>query len=215
MKKAINNYLNQYKEVYNKELFLDNSVKIKKKPVFLQEYYNEIKDCLKCDLGKTRKNFVFGVGNPNSNIVFVGEAPGKNEDLIGEPFVGRSGKLLDKILGAVNLSRDKVFILNVIKCRPPENRAPNSSEIEKCEPYLKKQLKIIKPKLIVALGRVSAMTLLKTKESLGDMRNKIHKYENIDLMVTYHPAALLRNPNLKGSAWEDFKYIKKEYIDVK
>ena len=214
MKKAINNYLNQYKEIYNKELFFDDSNEAQNSSNSLQDYYHEIKNCVKCQLSKNRKNFVFGVGNPNSDIVFVGEAPGKNEDLIGEPFVGRSGKLLDKILGAVNLSRDKVFILNVVKCRPPENRAPNSSEIDKCEPYLKKQLKIIKPKLIVALGRVSAMTLLKTKESLGDMRNKIHKYENVDLLVTYHPAALLRNPNLKGAAWEDFKYIKKEYLDV-
>ena len=217
MKKVINNYLNQYKEVFSEELYFEKSIEnsndVSKSSDQLQKYYNKIKNCMICPLGKSRKNFVFGVGNPNSDIVFVGEAPGKNEDLLGEPFVGRGGKLLDKILAAINLSRDKVFILNVLKCRPPENRDPKSDEIEKCEPYLKKQLKIIKPKLIVTLGRISAMTLLKTKDSLGNMRNKIHKYENIDLLVTYHPAALLRNPNLKGAAWEDFKFIKKEYLN--
>ena len=121
---------------------------------------------MKCALGKNRKNFVFGMGNPNSDIVFVGEAPGKNEDLKGIPFVGRGGQLLDKILVAVNLTRKDVYILNVLKCRPPENRDPLQEEIDKCEPYLKKQLSLIKPKLIVSLGRISAMTLLKSKDSL-------------------------------------------------
>jgi len=217
MKKVINNYLNQHKEMYGEELYINNSKDTQSKNYDhseqLKKYYDEIKNCMICPLGKKRTNFVFGVGNPNSDIVFVGEAPGKNEDLIGKPFVGRGGKLLDKILGAINLSREKVFILNVLKCRPPDNRDPNSEEIEKCEPYLKKQLKIIKPKLIVSLGRISAMTLLRSKDSLANMRNKIHKYENIDLLVTYHPAALLRNPNLKGAAWDDFKFIKKEYLD--
>ena len=138
---------------------------------------------------------------------------GKNEDLQGEPFVGRGGKLLDKILEAINLNRKKVFILNVLKCRPPENRDPKPQEILECEPYLKKQLQLINPKLIVALGRIAAMTLLRTKDSLTNMRNKIHKYENIDLIVTYHPAALLRNPNFKKPTWEDFKLIRDKYIN--
>ena len=165
-------------------------------------------------MSETRTKLVFGSGNPNADIVFVGEAPGKNEDLIGEPFVGRGGKLLDKILDSINLNREKVFILNVLKCRPPQNRDPKPNEIEKCEPYLKKQLEIINPKLIVALGRVSAMTLLKVKDSLTNMRNKIHKYEGIDLIVTYHPAALLRNPNFKRPTWEDFKLIRDKYLDA-
>ena len=180
----------------------------------LDEYLNSIKDCLECPLGKTRKNIVLGMGDPNADIVFVGEAPGKEEDLQGLPFVGRSGKLLDKMLSSINLSRDDVYILNVLKCRPPDNRDPSKMEIEKCEPYLKKQLKIIKPKLIVALGRISAMTILRTKESLTNMRNQIFDYEGIDFLVTYHPAALLRNPNFKKYAWEDFKLIRDKYSNV-
>ena len=155
------------------------------------------------------------MGNPNADIVFVGEAPGKNEDLQGKPFVGRGGQLLDKILSAIDLNRSKVYILNVLKCRPPENRNPLPKEIEECEPYLVRQLKLIKPKLIVALGRISAMTLLKNKDSLTNMRGKIHKYEGIDLIVTYHPAALLRNPNFKKPTWEDFKLIRDKYLNGK
>ena len=190
----------------NDKIFPDNN---------LDSFYNEIKNCTKCSLSKSRTQLVFGIGNPNADIVIVGEAPGKNEDLTGEPFVGRGGKLLDKILNSINLNREKVFILNVLKCRPPENRDPKPDEIEKCEPYLKKQLEIIKPKLIIALGRISAMTLLKVKDSLTNMRNKIHKYEGVDLIVTYHPAALLRNPNFKRPTWEDFKLIRDKYLDGK
>ena len=208
----LNKYLIQTKEIFGDELFINSNQKNNQSSK-LSKYYDSIKNCLNCSLGKTRTNFVFGSGNPNSNIVFVGEAPGKNEDLEGKPFVGRSGKLLDKILHAINLSRNDVYILNVIKCKPPENRNPNAQEIEECEPYLKEQLNIIKPKLIVALGRVSAMTLLQTKESLLNLRNKIHQYEGIDFLVTYHPAALLRNPNLKKFAWDDFKMIKNNYLN--
>ena len=214
MNKKIKSYLNQYRDMYGNQIYLnmetqktENYNKNK-----LNEYFSSINNCMKCSLGKNRKNFVFGMGNPDSNIVFVGEAPGKEEDLQGLPFVGRSGKLLDKILAAINLTRDDVYILNVLKCRPPENRDPSREEIELCEQYLKEQLRIIKPKLIVALGRISAMTLLKTKTSLSDLRNSIHKYEDIDFLVTYHPAALLRNPNLKKFAWEDFKLIRDKYI---
>ena len=203
-------YLNQYKEMYDKTLVLNSSNN--QPSTILNSFYNEIKDCNKCSLSKSRTNLVFGTGNPNADIVIVGEAPGQNEDLEGKPFIGRGGQLLDKILAAINLSREDVFILNVLKCRPPENRDPKSSEIDKCEPYLKKQLEIINPKLIIALGRISAMTLLKVKESLTNMRNKVHKYEGIDLIVTYHPAALLRNPNFKKPTWEDFKFIRDNYL---
>ena len=216
-KNDIYKYLNLYRDLYGDNIYLDSNVSEDMsidKSNKLDEYLNSIKDCLECPLGKTRKNIVLGMGDPNADIVFVGEAPGKQEDLQGLPFVGRSGKLLDKMLFSINLSRDDVYILNVLKCRPPDNRDPSKIEIEKCEPYLKKQLKIIKPKLIVALGRISAMTILRTKESLTNMRNQIFDYEGIDFLVTYHPAALLRNPNFKKYAWEDFKLIRDKYSNV-
>ena len=204
-------YLEQYKDIYDSKIILNDKINSDNS---LDLFYREIKDCTKCSLSKSRTNLVFGVGNPKADIVLVGEAPGKNEDLQGEPFIGRGGKLLDKILEAINLNRKKVFILNVLKCRPPENRDPKPQEILECEPHLKKQLELINPKLIVALGRIAAMTLLKTKDSLTNMRNKIHKYEKIDLIVTYHPAALLRNPNFKKPTWEDFKLIRNNYLNV-
>ena len=214
-KNDIYKYLTLYQDLYGDNIYLESirDTYIDKKNE-LNDYLESIKDCLACPLGKTRRNIVLGMGNPKADIVFVGEAPGKEEDLQGLPFVGRSGKLLDKMLAAINLSRDDIYILNVLKCRPPDNRDPAQLEIEKCEPYLKKQLEIIKPKLIVALGRISAMTLLRTKESLSDMRNNIFNYEGIDFLVTYHPAALLRNPNFKKYAWEDFKLIRDKYSNA-
>ena len=178
----------------------------------LESFNKSICECLKCELGNTRTNFVFGVGNPHAKIVFVGEAPGEKEDLKGEPFVGRAGQLLDKILAAIDLTREDIYICNVIKCRPPQNRDPLPSEVELCEPYLKTQLSLINPTLIVALGRIAACTILKTKEPLKNLRNKIFKYEGIDLLVTYHPAALLRNPNFKKPTWEDFQMIRDQYL---
>ena len=216
-KNDIYKYLTLYRDLYGDNIY-SNSRMIKNNSIDrtneLHDYLNSIKDCLECPLGKMRKNIVLGMGNPNADIVFVGEAPGKEEDLQGLPFVGRSGKLLDKMLASIKLSRKDVYILNVLKCRPPENRDPSKEEIGKCEPYLKKQLEIIKPKLIVALGRISAMTILRSKESLTNMRNKIFDYEGIDFLVTYHPAALLRNPNFKKYAWEDFKLIRDKYSHV-
>ena len=215
----IKSYLNQQQDLYGDSLYIAPKV-LENSEVIVEEggndltaFYHLIKNCLKCDLGNSRKNFVFGVGNPEADIVFVGEAPGKNEDLQGEPFVGRAGKLLNDILAAIELSRDDVFILNVLKCRPPQNREPLTSEIEECEPFLKKQLEIIKPKLIVALGRIAGNTLLRTEQTLGNLRNEIHKYDGIDLVVTYHPAALLRNPQLKRPTWEDFKMISNNYLN--
>ena len=178
----------------------------------LESFNLSICQCQKCPLGGTRTNFVFGVGNPKADIVFVGEAPGEKEDLAGEPFVGRAGKLLDKILTAIDLSRNDVYICNVLKCRPPKNRDPLPSEVNLCEPYLKTQLSLINPKLIVALGRIAACTILRTKEPLKKLRNRTFKYEGIDLLVTYHPAALLRNPNFKIPAWEDFQLIRDKYL---
>ena len=207
-------YLDQKRILYGNKIFLDTQTVIEsvQNVESLESFKNSICECLKCELGFTRTNFVFGVGNPNADIVFVGEAPGEKEDLIGEPFVGRAGKLLDKILAAINLSREDIYICNVIKCRPPQNRDPLPKEVDLCEPYLKTQLSLINPKLIVALGRIAACTILRTKEPLKNLRNKIFKYEGIDLVVTYHPAALLRNPNFKKPAWEDFQMIRDKYL---
>ena len=207
-------YLDQTRELYGNNLFIDGKTEMN--PVqdvdSLESFRESICKCNKCPLSNTRTNFVFGVGNPNSDIVFVGEAPGEKEDLIGEPFVGRAGKLLDRMLSAIDLTRQEIYICNVLKCRPPKNRDPLPSEVDLCEPYLKTQLSIINPKLIVALGRVSACTILKTKEPLKNLRNQIFQYEGIDLFVTYHPAALLRNPNFKKPAWEDFQLIQDRYL---
>ncbi len=175
----------------------------------LKSYESEISHCLKCNLGSTRTNFVFGVGDPNANLLLVGEAPGAEEDKQGFPFVGRAGKLLDKILAAIDRSREKdVYICNVLKCRPPENRDPLPSEVELCEPYLINQIKLINPVLIVALGRVAGKTLLKRDEPLKNLRGEIHDYHGTPLIVTYHPAALLRNQGFKKPTWEDFKWIR-------
>ncbi len=177
----------------------------------LSVFNDAIKNCMSCPLGASRNSFVFGAGNPNADLMFVGEAPGEREDMEGVPFVGRAGKLLDDILKAIDLSRDDVFIANVLKCRPPNNRDPKKDEIEACEPYLIKQIELIKPKLLVALGRISAMTLLRKKDSLTAMRGQVFNYHGTDLVVTYHPAALLRNPNWKRPAWEDFQKIRDMY----
>ena len=169
----------------------------------LDDLNGQICTCRKCPLGETRNSFVFGVGNPQADVVLIGEAPGAEEDKQGFPFVGRAGQLLDKILEAIGWSRDDVYICNILKCRPPNNRDPLSSEVELCEPYLHRQLEIIRPKAILALGRISAQTLLRTNDSLTKLRASVHRYHGIPLMVTYHPAALLRNPNWKRPTWED------------
>ena len=207
-------YLDQTRVLYGNHVFLDGqTVKNAVQDIDdLESLNSSICQCHKCPLGDTRTNFVFGVGNPKADIVFVGEAPGEKEDLEGEPFVGRAGKLLDKILTAIDLSRNDVYICNVLKCRPPKNRDPLPSEVNLCEPYLKTQLSLINPKLIVALGRIAACTILRTKEPLKNLRNRIFKYEGIDFLVTYHPAALLRNPNFKIPAWKDFQLIRDKYL---
>ncbi len=183
-------------------------------PNELAAFDAEIRDCQKCALGATRTNFVFGVGNPAADLVFVGEAPGKQEDLQGEPFVGRAGQLLDRMLAAIELSRQEVYILNVLKCRPPGNRDPEPAEVAQCQPNLNRQLSIIRPKLIVALGRVAAKTLLKVEDTLKNMRVQVFNYEGIELRVTYHPAALLRNSGFKPNAWVDFQAVRDRYREL-
>ncbi len=166
-----------------------------------------IGDCKRCKLSKTRQNIVFGAGNPNAKLVFVGEAPGADEDEQGLPFVGRAGKLLTKMIEAMGYTRDQVYICNVIKCRPPENRNPEADEVDACEPFLKKQLALIQPEVIVALGRYACQSLLKFEGALSTVRGEWSKYEGIDLMPTFHPAYLLRNPPKKKEAWEDLQKV--------
>jgi DNA polymerase len=182
----------------------------------LDELMNKIKDCQKCPLGITRTKFVFGEGNPNADIMVIGEAPGADEDLQGLPFVGRAGQLLTKILESVGFRRQDVFIGNINKCRPPGNRVPSKNEVEACEPFLLKQIELIKPKFILALGLTAANTLMKSNYKMGDIRGKLFNYNGIQTLVTYHPAALLRNPNWKKPVWEDMKLLRKlydEYIE--
>ena len=174
----------------------------------LLELDARVRACTECDLHQGRKNTVFGKGNPATRVMFIGEGPGREEDLKGEPFVGRSGQLLTKMIAAIDLERADVYITNIVKCRPPENRDPQESEVRCCEQYLAAQIDLIKPRIICALGRVAAHWLLKTKESLSALRNSDNSYHETPVLVTYHPAALLRNPNLKKGAWEDFKRLR-------
>jgi|UniRef100_A0A7V3E6E5 DNA polymerase len=180
----------------------------------LDELNNLIKNCTKCDLHKNRNNFVFGSGNPNAKVMVIGEGPGAEEDKQGLPFVGRAGQLLTDILKAIKFERDEVYISNIVKCRPPENRTPLPEEMETCIPYLKKQISLIQPKMILCLGLTAAKGLLRKKESLTALRGKFFEYEGIKVMVTFHPAALLRNPNWKRDCWEDVKKFRKMYDEI-
>jgi len=177
----------------------------------VEELDANINTCKKCALGSTRLKFVFGVGNPNADLMLIGEAPGADEDKQGIPFVGRAGKLLNDILKAIEFERDDIYIANILKCRPPNNRDPLPSERETCSPYLYKQIELIKPKIILCLGRISANVLLNNKESLTRMRGEVYDFAASKLMVTYHPAALLRNPNWKRGCWEDVQKVRKLY----
>ena len=166
--------------------------------------------CERCELHATRNTVVFGTGNENANLMFAGEAPGADEDQQGEPFVGRAGQLLTKIIEAMGLTRDEVYIANVIKCRPPGNRNPKPIEIETCEPFLLKQVELIQPKVICALGSFAAQALLHTDETISRLRGRFHDYHGAKLMPTYHPAFLLRNPQSKKEVWEDMKKVMAE-----
>ncbi|MBN2515319.1 MAG: uracil-DNA glycosylase [Deltaproteobacteria bacterium] len=178
--------------------------------VTLDDVRRELGDCRRCGLYQGRKNIVFGEGNHTAELVFVGEAPGQQEDIQGNPFVGRAGQLLTRIIEAMGLARKDVYICNILKCRPPGNRNPKPDEISVCEPFLIKQLEIIQPKVICALGTFAARTLLKTDVPISLLRGKFHLYQGIKLMPTYHPAYLLRNPGAKKQVWEDVQMIMKE-----
>jgi len=233
-KKQITEALKDQKEIFGDELFMTKSkktktpykskkVKVNEQDLFptekevwetaatLDELETKINNCTNCVLHKGRNKFVFGSGNPNADVMVVGEGPGAEEDKQGLPFVGRAGKLLTDILKAINFERDDVYIANIVKCRPPDNRTPLPDEMETCLPYLKKQIELIKPKLILCLGLTAAKGLLNKRDSLTSMRGKVFEFENAKVMITYHPAALLRNPNWKRPCWEDLQKFKQLY----
>ena len=194
------------------DFFADNSKPLQAKS--LEELRAAIGDCQRCKLCSGRTNLVFGVGNPKAKLMFVGEGPGRDEDLQGEPFVGRAGQLLtDIITKGMGLKREDVYIANVVKCRPPENRNPEPDEVATCEPFLKKQIDLIRPKIIVGLGKFAVQTLLQSKVPITKVRGNWHSYHGIKLMPTFHPAYLLRNPADKKLVWEDIKKVIKELRD--
>jgi DNA polymerase len=178
-------------------------------PDSLERIRQDLGDCRRCPLYGTRKQIVFGTGNPKARLVFVGEAPGYDEDRQGLPFVGAAGQLLTKIIHAMNLSREQVYICNIVKCRPPNNRDPQPDEIRSCLPYLHRQLAVIQPEVICALGKFAAQTLVGSQEPISKLRGRFYAYRGIPLMPTYHPAYLLRNPQGKRHVWEDIQEIMK------
>jgi DNA polymerase len=175
----------------------------------LAEIASLVADCTKCKLCEARTNTVPGEGPTDARLVVVGEGPGRTEDETGRPFVGKAGELLTKILGAIDFPREQVFICNVVKCRPPENRLPQYDEIAACVPYLFRQIEMLKPTVILAMGGTAAQTMLNTKQSLGALRNQVHRFRGIPVIVTYHPAALLRNPNWKRPTWDDVRIARR------
>lgn len=224
IRENLKRYLGFRRAVYSKDLpfsteglNLDQKFNFKTEEAFikkqdeilsLEQLEEAVRNCKKCELHRSRKNPVFGTGSDKKKLVIIGEAPGKDEDESGEPFVGRAGQLLTKMLTAIDIDRNDVFICNVLKCRPPENRDPKPEEIAKCSYYLDRQLEILKPDYILALGRIAALRLLNIQLPMKELRESIHKYKQIPVLVTYHPSALLRNPNWKYPAWEDLKKLK-------
>jgi len=187
---------------------------IQDKPAALKAVREDIGDCIRCRLHKGRKNIVFGVGNVNADIMFVGEGPGADEDEQGEPFVGRAGQLLNNMISAMGLKRQDVYIANVVKCRPPGNRTPERDECDTCGPFLMRQIEIIRPKVIVALGAVAAKYLLAINDSMANLRGRWYEVKGAKLLVTYHPAYLLRDPRQKKEAWKDLQMVMK-YLGLK
>lgn len=178
-------------------------------PETLETIRTDLGDCRRCRLSKNRKNIVFGTGDPHAKLMFVGEGPGYEEDQMGEPFVGAAGRLLTKIIEAINLTREEVYICNIIKCRPPKNRDPMPDEINECFPFLKRQIASVKPDFICALGTFAAQTLLGTKLPISKLRGNFYDYMGTRVLPTYHPAYLLRNPDKKRDVWEDMKKLMK------
>jgi len=187
---------------------------IQDKPAALRSIRDDIGECTRCRLHKGRKNLVFGVGNPDAEIMFVGEGPGADEDEQGEPFVGRAGQLLNNMIAAMGLRREDVYIANVVKCRPPQNRTPERDECDTCSPFLLRQIEVIGPKVIVALGAVAAKNLLAVNDSMANLRGRWYDFRGARLLVTYHPAYLLRDPRQKKEAWKDLQMVMK-YLGLK
>ena len=181
----------------------------------LESIRAEIGDCQRCKLAPKRTNIVFGSGNPNADLVFVGEAPGFDEDQQGLPFVGRAGQLLTKIIESINLKREDVYICNVLKCRPPDNRNPEPDEVAACNPFMKKQLATIRPKIVCCLGTFAAQTVLQTASPISKLRGKFFDVDGIRIIATFHPAYLLRSPDKKREVWEDMKQIRDELSRLK
>jgi DNA polymerase len=193
-----------------------DSVQPARSAATLAEIRTDLGDCRRCKLHKAgRHTIVFGVGNPEADLMFVGEAPGRDEDLQGVPFVGRAGQKLTQIIEAIGLVRDQVYIANVIKCRPPENRNPDPDEVETCEPFLFRQIDAISPKVIVALGTFAARSLLKTMDPISRLRGRVYDYRGAKLVPTYHPAFLLRNPSCRREVWEDMKKVRALLVSAK
>ena len=184
------------------------NVETLKHPPTLEEVRQELGDCQRCRLHVGRTNLVFGVGNPRADLMFVGEAPGADEDAQGIPFVGRAGQLLTKIIEAIDLSREQVYIANILKCRPPGNRNPEPDEVETCEPFLVQQIEAVQPKIIVALGKYAAQNLLRTQTPISKMRGEFVRFQNCWLLPTFHPSYLRRNPSAKRQVWEDMKKVR-------
>jgi uracil-DNA glycosylase len=182
---------------------------IQDKPAALKAIRADIGDCTRCRLHKGRTNLVFGIGNPNAELMFVGEGPGADEDAQGEPFVGRAGQLLNNMISAMGLKREDVYIANVVKCRPPGNRTPEKDECDICSPFLLRQIEVIKPRVIVALGAVAAKNLLAVNDSMANLRGRWYDFRGSRLAVTYHPAYLLRDPRQKKEAWKDLQMVMK------
>jgi DNA polymerase len=203
------------KEPSKEAMLFENGIESWEKAKTLEELNKLICNCTKCKLHEGRNNFVFGSGNPDADVMVIGEGPGAEEDKQGLPFVGRAGQLLTDILKAIKFSREEVYIGNIVKCRPPGNRTPLPDEMETCLPYLSKQIDLIKPKMILCLGLTAAKGLLKKKESLTKLRGQVFDYDGIKVMVTYHPAALLRNPNWKRDCWADVQKFRKLYDEIK
>ncbi|MFB3884293.1 MAG: uracil-DNA glycosylase [Thermodesulfobacteriota bacterium] len=194
------------------QLSLDSSVAPPTSPT-LEEVRKELGDCRRCKLHKTRRTLVFGEGNKKATLMVIGEGPGYEEDVQGRPFVGRAGQLLTKILQSIHLEREEVYIANIIKCRPPQNRNPEPDEIQTCSPFLLRQIQAIQPKIICALGTFAAQTLLKTDAKITSLRGKFFDFSGIKVVPTYHPAYLLRNPDRKRDVWEDMKQISQWMAD--
>ncbi len=180
-------------------------------PATLTQLERELQNCQRCKLHRGRTHVVFGAGNPNAILMFIGEGPGDHEDQQGEPFVGEAGELLTKIIHAINLTREDVYIANIVKCRPPQNRDPEPDEIATCFPFLQQQIAMIRPKILCALGKFASQTLLRTTDSISRLRGRFYDYQGIQVMPTYHPAYLLHNHQDKRLAWEDMKLVKQAY----